>query len=236
MKYYQHIAIAFILITLVSCATRLLTSNIKANELTDILYLEPFSNISLIRSGDKGNLNDTLSERSNRLLIKVANNYKGRIPISTNIILKDVLLRSRLHREISDLLNNTVEQKSISNLKIPPLIDSLLELNNKQFGLITFGTGFIRTKNNYSKEIVNDVAATVAVSVLSGGKLMAHEKTIKFRSRIYAMIVDAKNNNVIFFNTSLLDNYDPLSESTITQNFQKVFEGYFWPKHTFWNN
>ena len=44
------------------------------------------------------------------------------------------------------------------------------------------------------------------------------------------MIVDAKENNVAFFNNSYLQDEEPIDSIVINKQVQRIFNGYFWEK------
>lgn len=223
MKYYNLLLIVFGILTLSSCTTtRPLYSNVKPSEVTDLQYFEPMSYISLIESGNKSKFNDTLSAKSEKLILKTVEEFGGKIPVTSIISVSDSNTKSLLEKEVEFLCLSAERQKNIENLKITSIIDSFLETKGKRFGLITVATGFTRAKGNYGREI----AKGAAMGILTLG--MYYQTPIKSSSTIYVMIVDTKENNVAFFAKSVLQDKDPLDETVLKKQFQKVFEGYYW--------
>jgi len=225
MKLNRILIFVFGFIAFFSCTTsKTLTSAVKSNEVTDLQFIEPFSYISLIEKGNRGKYNDELSNESKHLLIKVSNSYQNQISLKGDIFVSDVLTKRKLENEIKYLCFSADRQRSISNLKLTPVIDSLLELSGKRFGLITVSMGFTRAKGNYGGQI----AKGAAMGILTLG--MYYQTPIKSFSTVYAMIVDAKENNIAFFRKSFLQDKNPLDEAVLMKQFQKIFEGYFWTK------
>lgn len=222
MKIFKVILILSCLILSSCTATKLLTSNVKPFEVTDLKLMEPFSYISMIKKGNRGQIDDSISFISNQLVFNVLENYKGQLPLTGEIILSDTAIKNSLEKEYELLMLTADRTKNITNLKITPTIDKILEANDTRFGLIIINTGFTRSKGNYGKEI----AKGAALGILTLG--MYYQTPVKAYSTIYAMIVDSKDDNIAFFKKSFLQDKEPLDESVLMKQFKKIFEGYFW--------
>jgi hypothetical protein len=221
MKRFKIYLILSCLVLSSCTTTKLLTSNVNPSEVTDLKLLEPFSYISMIKKGNRGQLDDSLSIISKQLVIKVLSNLKGKLPLIGEIILSDSTINKNLEKEFESLILTADRSKNISNLKITPTIDKILEANNVRFGLLTVNTGFTRTKGNYGKEI----AKGAALCILTLG--MYVQTPIKAYSTVYAMIVDSKEDNVSFFRKSFLQDKEPIDENVLTKQYKDIFEGYF---------
>ncbi len=211
-------------IFLSACATpKMLTSDIKSEEITDLKLLEPYSYISMIKKGNKGEIDDSVSNISKNLNINILKNFDSRLPITGEIVLADTEINKTLEKEFEYLVLTADRSKNLNDLKITPTLDQILEENNTRFGLIIINTGFTREKGNYGKEI----AKGVAVGLLTLG---AYQQTpIKAHSTIYAMIVDSKEDNIAFFRKSTKQNVEPLEQSVLTDQYKDIFKGYFLP-------
>lgn len=207
-----------------SCTTtKPLTSNVQPTEISDIQKFETYSYITLIEGGNRGKLNDTVSKKSKEIFGETLSTFRN-IPLTGNILTTDTITQKRIEKEIEYLCISADGQRSISGLKLTPVLDSLLEAGKKRFGLITITTGFTREKGNYGGQI----AKSVAIGILTLG--MYYQTPIKANSTIYCMIIDAKDNNIAFFRKSSLQDKEPLDKSVLTKQIQKLFEGYFWTK------
>ena len=190
----QTILIILCCILLSSCtATKLLTSNVQSSEVTDLKLLEPYSYISMIKKGNRGQLDDSISAVSKQMNINVIKGFNGQIPITGDIFLTDSAINKTLEEEYENLILTADRNKNITNLRITPTLDKVLEANNTRFGLIVICTGFTRIKGNYGKEI----AKGAALGILTLG--MYYQTPVKAYSTIYAMIVDSKEDNVAFY-------------------------------------
>ncbi|HPH01064.1 MAG TPA: hypothetical protein PK502_09360 [Tenuifilaceae bacterium] len=220
---HQTIFLILSCIILSSCtATKLLTSNVQPTEVTNLKLLEPYSYISMIKKGNRGQLDDSISSISKQLNINVLKSFNGQIPITGDIILIDSTINKDLEKECENLILTAERNKSISNLKITPTLDKILEANDTRFGLIIICTGFTRLKGNYGKEI----AKGAALGILTLG--MYYQIPVKAYSTIYAMIVDSKEDNVAFYRKSFKQDLEPLDQEVLTNQYKKIFEGYFW--------
>jgi hypothetical protein len=176
----------------------------------------------MIKKGNRGQLDDSISSISKQLNINVLKSFNGQFPITGDIILIDSTINKDLEKECENLILTAERNKSISNLKITPTLDKILEANDTRFGLIIICTGFTRLKGNYGKEI----AKGVALGILTLG--MYYQIPIKAYSTIYAMIVDSKEDNVAFYRKSFKQDLEPLDQEVLTNQYKKIFEGYFW--------
>ena len=224
MKINKLIIVASIFLLVASCTTtRLFTSGVKPAEIQDLQKFETISYISLIQKGNMGKLNDSVSAVSKAIFDEALSSFGNKIPVSGEINTGNPNLRKRLQKEIESLILSADKHKKIETLKLTPVIDSLLEANGKRFGLLTVTSGFTREKGNYGKQ----VAKGAAVGLLTLG--MAYQTPIKANSTVYAMIVDAQENNIAFYKKSFVE-ADPLTKEVLTKQLNKLFESYSWAK------
>ncbi len=210
-------------IILSSCtATKPMTSSVKPTDVTNIKLLEPYSYISMIKKGNRGELDDSVSTISKELVLEIFATNSSHIPLSGDIFLSDSAINIALEKEFESLIITADRNKSVSNLNITPTLDNVLEANQTRFGLIIVCTGFTRSKGNYGKEIVKGAA----IGILTLG--MVVPTPIKAYSTMYAMIVDSEENNVTFYRKSFLQDMEPLDKATLTKQYMKMFDGYFW--------
>ncbi len=207
-----------------SCTSSRLVSDVRPSEVKDLQLVTPFSYIHFIKNGNKGALSDTLSDMSEKLVLKVMEDYQrqNRLPITGNLFIEDSLLNKQIERQIESLCMVAEQRRSLTNLQIPAALDSLLEMNGKRFGLITVATGFTRVKGNYGGQ----AAKAVAIGVLTLG--LFAPIPVKSNSTIYALIVDAEKNNIAFFRKVYETEKDPLDKAVLRRQLDKMFTGYFW--------
>ena len=102
----------------------------------------------------------------------------------------------------------------VKDIPIPPTIDSILEARNKRFGSLAYSRGFVRTDDNYDRE----VGKGVAVGLLTLGTYFSLPYKCVTQGGI--VIVDSQNNNIAFVSTESFD-YHPLKAKT----YQKLMAG-----------
>ena len=209
-----------------SCSTsKILTSDVKSVEITEMLKIEPFSYISLIESGNRGAYNDSISRSTQTVLNESLETFRGKLRLSSEEIkLTDSVARKRLEQEFNFLIMSAERNRSIKGIPITPLVDSLLNANDKRFGLIIVQSGFTRAKGNYGGQI----AKGIGMGILTMG--MYYQTPIKSNSTLYAIIVDNKNRNVAFYNKSILQDKEPTEKENIIKQLNLIFEKYFWEK------
>lgn len=223
MKLYKLLLTLIGLIILVACnTTKIRTSKVKPAEITDLQQFEPLSYITLIEAGNRGKYNDTISQQAAQLLTKVTNKFRGQLHITDEITVQDTLLKSKIEKEINYLIIFASTKQGFDSLKITPILDSLLELNGKRFGLVTASSGFTRTKENYIDQKIKSTG--IAIGTLG----MVVPVTIKANSTIYTLIIDAQQNNVAFFRKTFNQEREPLDEKILTEQLQLLFKGYFY--------
>lgn len=223
MNQKNIFVILIAIFSLSSCVTKKpLSSNVKPIEVVDLQLFEPLSYVSFIETGNKAALNDSLSLESKQLVIKTINTFRGKLPVTGELFVADSVVNRKLAKEIEFLCVVADRQKKISNLKVTPTIDSLLRSKGKRFGLLTVLSGFTRTKQNYSKQIIKGAA----VSVLTLG--MVYLEPVKANSTIYTMIIDVELNNIAFFKKVSRQDKDPLDGNILRKQITEAFNGYFW--------
>lgn len=205
--------------------TKSQSANIRPVGMTDILKIEPFSYISLIEKGNKMVINDSISNITKDILDESLETFREKLHLSSEEIkLTDSIEKVKLEEEIRDLIISADNKKNVKNVPITPLLDSLLNTNNKRYGLIIVQSGFTRTIGDYRGQIAKGVGLGVLTGVLTG--MAYYQVPIKAHSTLYAMIYDNQNKNITFYNKSSQDK-DPTKKENIIKQLNKVFEKYF---------
>lgn len=234
MKALSVIFLIFLVFILGSCSTtELLTSDVKSSEVIDLQYFEPFSYVS----GGKEMLNDSLSNNSKQLITEIVHDLKDKISISGTIFVTNHTIKQRLEKDIENLIMsaNDIKLLSISSIRITPLIDSLLESNNKRFGLITVDCGYLRSSCNNAKQNALQITGAVVIGVplfiMTKGLFHSSPFSLsnKSFSALYVMIVDADQDNIAFYRKSHR-NGEPTDKKVLTDQFEKIFKGYYFTK------
>lgn len=209
----------------ISCTvTKPLTSDVTPAEVTDLKLLEPYSYISMIKKGNQGELDDSISDISKQLNMDALKSYTGKIPLKGEIFLTDSTVNHQLEKEYEQLILTAEKNRDITHLRITPTLDKVLESNETRFGLVVVSSGFTRVKGNYGKQVLKGAA----LGILTMG--MYYQTPVKAYSTVYAMIVDAQKDNVAFFRKSFLQDQEPINPNVLSKQYEDIFEKYFWPK------
>ncbi len=204
-----------------SCATTVLTNkNIKPNEVQDIGYFEPISLISLIQKGNQSKPDDSLSNVSTDVLNSIIENSSSP-KISKNFKVENPKLKLRLENDILKTMSEIKRTKKIDNVKTSVLMDSIVKSQNERFALCVINSGFARRKNNYG----NQVAKGIGIWILTLG--MYTPVPIKANTSTYAMIYDANNSSIVFFNYFPLIEKSPVDKKNLNYIYSKLFEEYY---------
>lgn len=136
MKRIKYLLFASVLFA--SCSSsKILTSDVKPIEITEMLKIEPFSYITLIEKGNKGIYNDSISNITKLTLNESIESFREKLWLSSQeVIITDSTERNKLEKELSFLILSADRSRNIKNLPITPMIDSLLTANNQRFGLV----------------------------------------------------------------------------------------------------
>jgi len=225
MKHLKLIVFALWIFYLSSCAApQILTSDVKPNEVTELQKFETLSYISLIEKGNRGQYNDSVSNISKINFDNSLNTLRNKIPLTGQVSITDTVVKNKIEKEIKFLTFSAENTRSTSRLKLPLMLDSIMDIQGKRFGLITITSGFTRAKSNYGGQ----VAKGAALGILTLG--MYYQTPIKANSTIYVIIIDAYKNNIAFFGKSVFTDKEPLDQEVVSKQIQKIFEGYFWTK------
>ena len=203
--------------------TQYLSSDVKPKEIGDLLIFEPSADISFIGNENLRIHNDTLSEVSKYVLLHIIDEFKSQLPKTQNCIINDPAGNYAIEQEIQTLCKKAELYNSIKQLKISPVLDALLEKNAKRYGLIILSSGYRRGEYNYYQQKTK--REIKSVTPLGWGR---NDPVYTCQSNLVIMILDSQENNIAFFNKSVLFKNDPIDENVIRDQFKHLFKGYFW--------
>jgi len=190
-----------------SCTvSRGFVSTVKRAEIQQVLQFEPLTFVGIIEKEDKITYNDSLSIISQELFETALSNDKT-IPVTGKIVIEDSIVSNRVQYEIFMMMRYINGRVNVEDIPIPPTIDSILESQNERFGLLAYSRGFIRTDDNYDKE----VEKSAALALLTLGTY--YRMTYQYVTHGGIVIVDSQNNNIAFV-TDESYKYNPLKAET----------------------
>ena len=193
----------------VSCtANRGFVSSVKRAEIQQVQQFEPFVIVGIVEKGDKISYNYSLSVIAQGLF------EDKTLPVTGKVVVEDSIVNNKIQYEIYMMMRYIDGRVRVKDIPIPPTIDSILEARNKRFGSLAYSRGFVRTDDNYDRE----VGKGVAVGLLTLGTYFSLPYKCVTQGGI--VIVDSQNNNIAFVSTESFD-YHPLKAKT----YQKLMTG-----------
>ncbi|RAV27964.1 hypothetical protein [Sinomicrobium soli] len=210
---------------LASCAAnKYLASLVKPGEVSEMAYFEPVSYISLIEKKNKPAPNDSLSSVASFRLDSVIHADVKRLRISKKIEVQDTGLEERLKEEISTLIGQAFKTKKPEQVRLSPMVDSLLKAGNTRFAMASIVSGFDRRKGNYGGQ----VAKGAALGILTLG--LYAPVPLKSNITIHTVIFDGERGNIAFYRQTPLKEKSPTDPEVLAGEFSQVFEGYLYPR------
>ena len=183
--------------------------------------LEPLTHISLIYKANKAEFDERMSGLAKDLNINVLTESELNIPIGGTILLRDEATKRLIQEECDQLISEAVKSKRIDHLQLTPTIKQALLANEARFGLIVIQSGFSRSGGNYTTEVLK----SLFFGIVSLG--MVQYIPNKAGSTLYTMIVDAENENIVFYRMSQVPG-EPLNKKSLSKQYQSIFKSYFY--------
>lgn len=206
-KYLIIIATLAFSCLFASCsANKGFVSTAKRSEIKQVQRFEPMAVMGVIEKSDKAAYSDSLSEIA-RGLFEDALEKDETLPVTGKIVIEDSIVNNKVQYEILMMMNYIDGRNRPKDIPIPPTIDSILESRGERFGLLAYCRGFVRTDDNYDRE----VGKRVAVSLLTLGTY--NTMPYKYVTHGGIVIVDSQNDNIAFVNSESY-NYHPLKAET----------------------
>ncbi|MDO5615738.1 MAG: hypothetical protein Q4G16_06085 [Cruoricaptor ignavus] len=211
----------FAMLVLSSCSTIIMNKSVQPSDVKDI---GSFKTNPIIRIIEKGNVtipSDSLSIVSGRILDSIIlNTPNPKIKKMFEIEDEDAALLVR--RDLLEIMAKIKETRKIENIKTTPLMDSIVKSQNQKYGLFVVSIGFERAKGNYGKQTMKGLG----VGLLTLGTYVA--VPLKSNTALYAMIYDAENSSIVFYNHIPIVEKSPTDEKNLRHLYNKLFDGYFY--------
>lgn len=210
------------LVSLTSCGTyKQQTTNRTPEEISQLDYFSPISYTHYIEKGNISNFSDSLSAITQSHLDSILNS-NNKFRTARKINLNDSITKIKYEEELTFLVQQIMGKQKLESLHIPPTIDSIMKINNSDFGLATLSMGFGRKKGNYTGQL----AKGIGIGILTLG--MYTPAPIKSNLTIYSLIFDAKNENVAFYRQTPMKAASPTDPTVLNQQLEWIFDGYFY--------
>ncbi len=190
------------------------------------MYLfQPIVSVFTMEKENKVLYNEAISKETNFNLTNTIFKYKLKLPVWEYFYSKDSVANEKINTEIKLLFVAMKIAKKTTDVKITPFLDKILETNGKRFGLLIFAEGFSRTQKNYNNQLM--LGALTAVVFGLGNAYIPDKNYLS----LYAIIIDAKENNIAFFNDAYGPNIDPSNQQNMYYKVDELFSKYFKKLH-----
>ncbi len=225
-SFYSKAVFALFAISLlgfVSCRPAALTANyITPTMIKDMALLPSPSQISLIEKGNKAVVDAKLTQLARKNMVSLTKTpaIQKWLHLSADTLQIATALYKRLYQQQFELIDTIVRTQNIKGLPIPPLIDSILEVNHKRFGLIYFQTGFTRSEANRAAKL----GETIGIGLLSLGTVIPVSTSAA--STMYCVIVDAETNSAVYYDLSWQKDREPFDPDVLKKHLRMIFTGF----------
>ncbi|MFK8283035.1 hypothetical protein [Capnocytophaga cynodegmi] len=220
MKHFFTTLTAILLLSSCAPSAMLINKDVLPNHITNLGSHETISIIGFVEQGNKISPNDSLSKISTKLLDSIITSADN--PRIEKSFLVEDNQKDTLQADILKVFNQITKSKKIENVKTTPLMNSVVKENNKRYGLCVINSGFDRRKGNYGGQI----AKGIGIGILTLG--MYTQTPIKANTSLFAMIYDAEEGKVVFFNRTPPVEKSPTDRENLGVLYNKLFDGYFY--------
>ncbi|MEX2511989.1 MAG: hypothetical protein WD398_03705 [Cyclobacteriaceae bacterium] len=190
-----------------------------------IRNLQIFHPISHMAQGKKDYLyapNNLLLQSSRNTLLDVLRDMKSSYPLDREMPSDSGYGQLVLEEDIRNLFDETAQNSNnLSQVNIPVTISGMLDQENQRFGLLSTSYGFTHFPNNSNDHFFKNIG----LSVLSLG--IYHPLSLRSENYLAVIIVDNLNGEVIYFNSSIKTDHEPLGKTEMTRQLEKLFDGVF---------
>jgi hypothetical protein len=217
-KYIIFLLIAF---TLASCGPgKYMTSEISRYDISKVTIFEPVTYISYIEAGKMNRMeySDSLTYMASYNLLTGVSEYLSDYYL-VDLLYLDSTSRELVFHQIDQMMGYAGSSYEVEEIPFPPSLDSLMWINNIDYGVCILHTGFARQKKNYRRQlalrVLMEVFADVAVY------------PTRAVSELRIVILDRKNQKVAFYNSHVGDDHDPYFKPVTDQQIQRIFRKFF---------
>lgn len=208
----------FAFAALSSCGTTRYVSDISAAQAVPMVLIHPYSQLEYVQSnGDV--TNDAPSSRdAEEILVQ---SVRIQFPeVSSVIGTDDVVNTEDIRSSLSAL--PYVNVKTIGSSAVPAAVRNLILENGGRYGVLVYSDGFTRDIKNYRKSVAKDVFLAVVTTVVSLGTITMIGSSYKYGSHVYLMVVDAAEDRVIYYDKSIPEEANPLSQKSINRQVAAI--------------
>ena len=187
----------------------------------DMVLLGPVSNMYYLDKDNHEFFSDTLSGVSETLIAGLVDEMG--VPVSDRIELDD-----KQKEEATAFMRYLVghDAKNLDKFPIPGMLDEILEAQGSRYGLLLVAQGMTRDRKGYRKEAVKGALMGVATAILTLGTVVMYSTPDMYASQVFAVVLDSETDQVVFFNTTKLQETNPLHSEPVREQLSKLLKDY----------
>ena len=204
-----------------SCANVYQASSDFKEPVNDILLLEPVSVIQYLTDEELVVIDDDYSRESSEMVGSFIMSQPGYWHVTD-----DAILLGSATQDLVGFYNiiRPLRKKLVPTLGIPESLNEIIKSSGHRYAMAIVSGGFTRSRKNYTREIVRDVA----IAILSLGSVVPVTYKNMFDSAI--IIFDSQTNSVVYFRQLDPMAIDPLNQPRVINYRPRLISRYDWTR------
>lgn len=218
----KRIAILLGLLLAVSCSSsRYVAADYPA--IDNLTLVIPYSNVWYVeKGGEKYDEENSLEQQKMLTSILLSSD----LPIKDTISVAGLDYQQDLDAAISFLPNINVRE--LDQLSTDGPLDELLDEHGSEYGLIIYSDGFLKDRDLYKREVAGAIVSGLVsafVGVATGVAVVGYiTPGWKYGSSIYAMVIDTRNNKVVYYNKIKPVERNPMDWKVLSSQVEKLMK------------
>lgn len=219
MKRFAFFLLAAASFMAASCANVYEASSPLKEPVNDILLLEPVSVIQYMTDEELVVIDDDMSRESSEMVASAIMSQPAFYHVTD-----DAVLLGSATQDLIGFYNiiRPLRKKLVPSLSVPESILEIIQDSGHRYGMAVICGGFTRSKRNYKREVVRDIA----VGILSLGRVVPITYKNMFDAAV--IIFDANTNSVVYFRQLDPLSFDPLNQTRVYNYLPRLVDRYKW--------
>ena len=223
MKHIPSVLLAAAL--LCSCASSRYAVGFSAGQVGEMALFTPDSYVNYIDEKGMTVFHDSLSAVASSVLEEAV--LESGVPV-VKVLGTDFQEASSV-KDFARMVIGQPSRRMSFLVPVPDAIDRRLEAEGMRYGLILVSDGMDRDVRGYRKDIAVGVAlgiVTGVVSALLGGGGYSYSAPYRNSSSIWAIVVDAEEDRIVFYDDSPEREISPLKKSGVRAQVSTLLKAF----------
>ena len=223
MKRLYLFALLAVSLAAASCSNVYQASSPLKEPVDDIVLLEPVSVIRFLTDEEMTVIDDDMSRESSEIISGAILSQPGFYHVTD-----DAILMGDATVDLVDFYNviRPMRKKWVPNLTVPQSLLEVIQASGHRYGMAVVAGGFTRSRKNYTREVVRDVAFAILTTILSPVSTVP----VTYRNMFDAAVIifDSKTNSVVYFRQLDPISIDPLDRTRVPNYLPRLVRNYKW--------